>query len=155
MYRIRARVRCRSPRRARTPLILISEPRSYGGIFERGAREYTLDDFYSLQLDKLDRYTCLKESGVVISAEGDDESSDEDDDDDEEGDDDEDDDEEEGDEGDDAEVEVEEKAAGKRNKSKGKGKPEVQEEPEEEAQVEVDSETDTKVVEILSSYSFV
>ena len=28
-----------------------------------------MDDFYSLQLDKLDRYTCLKESGVVISAE--------------------------------------------------------------------------------------
>lgn len=60
----------------------------YGGIFERGSREYTLDDFYSLQLDKMDRYVCLKESGVVI-AEGDDESSsgsddDDDDDDDEE-----------------------------------------------------------------------
>ncbi|KAK0439111.1 galactose oxidase [Armillaria borealis] len=59
----------------------------YGGIFEKGSREYTLDDFYSLQLDKMDRYVCLKESGVVI-AEGDDESSsgsdDDDDDDDEE-----------------------------------------------------------------------
>jgi len=54
----------------------------YGGIFERGSREYTLDDFHSLQLDKLDRYVCLKHSGVVIS-EGDEESSsDEDDDDD-------------------------------------------------------------------------
>jgi hypothetical protein len=40
-------------------------PRSYGGIYERGSREYTLDDFYSLQLDKLDRYVCLKESGVI------------------------------------------------------------------------------------------
>ncbi|SJL15060.1 uncharacterized protein ARMOST_18542 [Armillaria ostoyae] len=60
----------------------------YGGIFEKGSREYTLDDFYSLQLDKMDRYVCLKKSGVVI-AEGDDESSsgsddDDDDDDDEE-----------------------------------------------------------------------
>ncbi|KAK0190088.1 galactose oxidase [Armillaria mellea] len=59
----------------------------YGGIFEKGSREYTLDDFYSLQLDKMDRYVCLKESGVVI-AEGDDASSSEsdgdDDDDDEE-----------------------------------------------------------------------
>ncbi|KXN81392.1 Kelch repeat-containing protein 3 [Leucoagaricus sp. SymC.cos] len=34
----------------------------YGGIFEKGSKEYTLDDFYSLQLDKLDRFTCLKES---------------------------------------------------------------------------------------------
>ncbi|PBK88007.1 galactose oxidase [Armillaria gallica] len=60
----------------------------YGGIFEKGSREYTLDDFYSLQLDKMDRYVCLKQSGVVI-AEGDDESSSESDDDDDDGDDDE------------------------------------------------------------------
>ncbi|KII91387.1 hypothetical protein PLICRDRAFT_38137 [Plicaturopsis crispa FD-325 SS-3] len=53
----------------------------YGGIYERGSREYTLDDFYSLQLDKLDRYVCLKQSGVVI-ADGEESSSDEDDDDD-------------------------------------------------------------------------
>ncbi|KAH9932992.1 uncharacterized protein B0H18DRAFT_673596 [Fomitopsis serialis] len=52
----------------------------YGGIFERGSREYTLDDFHSLQLDKLDRYTCLKRSDVTIATDGDDESSDEDDD---------------------------------------------------------------------------
>ena len=38
----------------------------YGGIYERGSREYTLDDFYALQLDKLDRYQCLKKSDVVI-----------------------------------------------------------------------------------------
>lgn len=67
----------------------------YGGIFERGAREYTLDDFYSLQLDKLDRYTCLKHSGITIAAEGDDESSSEDEDDeDEDGDEDDEDDDE-------------------------------------------------------------
>ncbi|KAJ7632602.1 galactose oxidase [Roridomyces roridus] len=51
----------------------------YGGIYERGKREYTLDDFYSIQLDKLDRYTCLKKSEYLI-ADGDDESSSEDED---------------------------------------------------------------------------
>ncbi|KAK0449028.1 galactose oxidase [Desarmillaria tabescens] len=61
----------------------------YGGIFEKGSREYTLDDFYSLQLDKMDRYVCLKESGVVI-VEGDDESSSDSEDDDGDDDDDED-----------------------------------------------------------------
>ncbi|KAG6811499.1 hypothetical protein H0H92_007147 [Tricholoma furcatifolium] len=55
----------------------------YGGIFEKGSREYTLDDFHYLQLDKLDRYVCLKESGVTI-AEGDESSSDDDDDEDDE-----------------------------------------------------------------------
>jgi len=57
----------------------------YGGIYERGSREYTLDDFYALQLDKLERYQCLKKSDVVIP-EGEVESSsdeDESDDDDE------------------------------------------------------------------------
>lgn len=39
---------------------------SYGGILERGAREYTLDDFHVLALDRLDRYTCLREAGVVF-----------------------------------------------------------------------------------------
>ncbi|KAH8103145.1 galactose oxidase [Cristinia sonorae] len=59
----------------------------YGGIFERGSREYTLDDFYALSLDKLDKYVCLKDSGVVISAEAE-ESSEDDEDDDDDGDDD-------------------------------------------------------------------
>jgi hypothetical protein len=56
---------------------------SYGGIFERGSREFTLDDFYSLALDKMDRYVCLKKSDAIIPLEGDDvsSSSDEDDDD--------------------------------------------------------------------------
>ncbi|KAI0338075.1 galactose oxidase, partial [Trametopsis cervina] len=53
----------------------------YGGIFERGSREYTLDDFYSLQVDKLDRYICLKPSGLEITAGSDSSSSDDDDDD--------------------------------------------------------------------------
>jgi hypothetical protein len=53
----------------------------YGGIFERGSREYILDDFYAIALDKMDRYTCLKKSDVAISLEGDDESSSSDDDD--------------------------------------------------------------------------
>ncbi|KIM21328.1 hypothetical protein M408DRAFT_333526 [Serendipita vermifera MAFF 305830] len=51
----------------------------YGGIYERGAKEYTLDDFYSLQLDKLDKVVCLKESGIVPE-EGANDSSDEEDD---------------------------------------------------------------------------
>ncbi|KAL4247565.1 Kelch domain-containing protein [Abortiporus biennis] len=60
----------------------------YGGIYERGSREYTLDDFHSIQLDKLDKYVCLKKSDVVI-ADGDEESS-SDEDEDDDGDDDED-----------------------------------------------------------------
>ncbi|KAJ7063245.1 galactose oxidase [Mycena amicta] len=50
----------------------------YGGIYERGKREYTMDDFYSIQLDKLERYSCLKKNEIVI-AEDDEESSDDDD----------------------------------------------------------------------------
>ncbi|KAI6100109.1 galactose oxidase, partial [Pisolithus thermaeus] len=38
----------------------------YGGILERGSREYTLDDFYTLQLDKLDKYSCLRPMSTVI-----------------------------------------------------------------------------------------
>lgn len=40
----------------------------YGGIFESKEREYTLDDFYSLPLDKLDRFVCLKASGLEDEA---------------------------------------------------------------------------------------
>lgn len=64
---------------------------SYGGILELGPREYTLDDFYSLALDKLDRYVCLKPCDVVLPKEGEEiESSEDDDDDDDDGDDDDD-----------------------------------------------------------------
>lgn len=38
----------------------------YGGILERGSREYTLDDFYTIQLDKLDKYSCLRPMSTVI-----------------------------------------------------------------------------------------
>lgn len=38
----------------------------YGGIIERGSREYTLDDFHTIQLDKLDRYTCLRPISFVV-----------------------------------------------------------------------------------------
>jgi hypothetical protein len=68
----------------------------YGGIVESQEREFTLDDFYTLQLDKLDRYTCLKECNIAELEwkESDDDDSDDDssesggssDDDDEEGD---------------------------------------------------------------------
>lgn len=53
----------------------------YGGIYERGSREYTLDDFYSIQLDKLDKCTCLKESAVIVPDVGEESSSSDDDDD--------------------------------------------------------------------------
>ncbi|KLO15366.1 hypothetical protein SCHPADRAFT_824811 [Schizopora paradoxa] len=52
----------------------------YGGIFERGSKEYTLDDFHSLALDKLDKFICLKKSDVIIPTEGDEESSSDEDD---------------------------------------------------------------------------
>lgn len=58
----------------------------YGGIFERGSKEYTLDDFYSVQLDKMDRFVCLKESEVVVPPEGGEDEESSSDDDDEEGD---------------------------------------------------------------------
>ncbi|KAI0078590.1 galactose oxidase [Panus rudis PR-1116 ss-1] len=96
----------------------------YGGIFERGSREYTLDDFYSLQLDKLDRYTCLKDSGVTIPAEGDDESSSDDDDDD--------DDEDDEDEDEEGEEENEENEAERVSKRKKKEKRESVEEVSKE-----------------------
>ena len=52
---------------------------------ERGSKEYTLDDFYSLALDKLDRYVTLKKCDVEVPKEGVEiESSDEDDDEEEE-----------------------------------------------------------------------
>lgn len=59
----------------------------YGGIYESAHHEYTLDDFYSLQLDKMERYVCLKKSDVVIKS-GEESESDEDDEDDDDDDDD-------------------------------------------------------------------
>ncbi|KAG8945016.1 hypothetical protein FRC04_001272 [Tulasnella sp. 424] len=61
----------------------------YGGIYEYGPKEYTLDDFWSIQLDKMDTFTCLRPLDVTIDqnaesdSEGDDDGGDDDDDDDE------------------------------------------------------------------------
>ncbi|CEQ39052.1 SPOSA6832_00530 [Sporobolomyces salmonicolor] len=59
----------------------------YGGILEAGDREYTLDDFFTLDLTKLDRYNCLKEC-IIETAEwhgSDSENDDDSDSDDDEG----------------------------------------------------------------------
>ncbi|QRV91183.1 glyoxal oxidase [Ceratobasidium sp. AG-Ba] len=56
-------------------------------VFSRGSREYTLDDFYSLALDKLDRFICLKPCDVQF-ADNDDSSEDDGDDDDDDNEDD-------------------------------------------------------------------
>ncbi|KAF9261281.1 galactose oxidase [Marasmius fiardii PR-910] len=113
----------------------------YGGIFERGSREYTLDDFYSIQLDKMDRFTCLKESGVIIE-EGEDESSDDDegdgdDDDEESGSDDE-------GEGNDGGEGEEDEERSKENKAKNiRPRQEEREVEEEEQEDEEEAEPDT------------
>lgn len=39
----------------------------YGGILEAGNKEYTLADFYSLNLDKMDKYNCLREDRMCAS----------------------------------------------------------------------------------------
>ncbi|EFP91432.2 uncharacterized protein PGTG_17388 [Puccinia graminis f. sp. tritici CRL 75-36-700-3] len=36
----------------------------YGGIYESGDKEYTLQSFYALALDKLDRYICLRDDDI-------------------------------------------------------------------------------------------
>ena len=36
----------------------------YGGIYETDAREYTLDDFYTLNLEKRDGFVTLRASGI-------------------------------------------------------------------------------------------
>lgn len=74
-----------------TPRPSVSHIR-YGGIFERGSREITMDDFWSLALDKMDAYICLKPLTADVTSDGHESSSDE-----EDGDDDEDEDSEEGD----------------------------------------------------------
>lgn len=51
----------------------------YGGILERGSREITMDDFWSLALDKMDAYICLKPLTVDVTSEGNESSSDEED----------------------------------------------------------------------------
>ncbi|KAK0558458.1 Kelch repeat-containing protein 3 [Tilletia horrida] len=36
----------------------------YGGIWENNNREYTMDDFYTLDLSKMERYVCLRECPI-------------------------------------------------------------------------------------------
>ncbi|KAK9727420.1 Kelch repeat-containing protein 3 [Basidiobolus ranarum] len=59
----------------------------YGGILEVGDREFTLDDFYSLNLDKLHEFVCIKkpniEAQVWLGENSDDDDDDDDDEDDE------------------------------------------------------------------------
>ncbi|TIB85921.1 galactose oxidase [Wallemia mellicola] len=53
----------------------------FGGIFEQGTQEFTLDDMHSLALDKLERFKCIQECNVVgIEDEQDDDDEDDDDD---------------------------------------------------------------------------
>ncbi|KAL5492663.1 KEL3_2 [Sanghuangporus weigelae] len=42
----------------------------YGGILEIGLKEFTLDDFHSLSLDKFDRYVCIKPCEIDLPKEG-------------------------------------------------------------------------------------
>ena len=59
----------------------------YGGIYETGDREYTLDDFYTIDLSKMNRVVCLKECPIdqlewnPSDSEGEDESGSDDEDD--------------------------------------------------------------------------
>ncbi|KAN0085624.1 hypothetical protein V8E55_006758 [Tylopilus felleus] len=112
----------------------------YGGIFELGTREYTLDDFYALQLDKLERFVCLKSSGIVIPTEAE-ESSDEEGDSGDEGSDEDEEDDDEYNEGE-SEDEDEREMKQKRKTKKGKRK-EV--ESEEESEQRVGADVDAKV----------
>jgi len=36
------------------------------GVFSRKDPKYTFDNFYLLQLEKLDRFTCMKKSNILI-----------------------------------------------------------------------------------------
>ncbi|XP_058464334.1 kelch domain-containing protein 4 [Malaya genurostris] len=60
----------------------------YGGLYESGSRQYTLSDFYSLDLHKLDRWKILIANSVTEWLGSDSEESSSDDDDDENSDDD-------------------------------------------------------------------
>ncbi|KAH7046148.1 galactose oxidase [Linnemannia elongata] len=87
----------------------------FGGILEVKDREYTLDDFFSLNLDKMNEYICLRasefESQLWLGEESDDEEEGEDDEDEESDDDDEDEDEED-EEGEEGEEEVKKEGEG-------------------------------------------
>ena len=54
----------------------------YGGILEANAKEFCLDDFFSLQLDKLDKFTCHQKCDIAELEWKESDSEDDDDDDD-------------------------------------------------------------------------
>lgn len=60
----------------------------YGGIFESGDREYTLDDFYTIDLSKMNKVVCLKECRIDALEWNESEDEEDSDDDDEDDDDD-------------------------------------------------------------------
>ncbi|KAG0054590.1 hypothetical protein BGZ83_010887 [Gryganskiella cystojenkinii] len=97
----------------------------FGGILEVKDREYTLDDFFSLNLDKMTEYICLRESEfesqLWLGEDSDDEEEGDDDgedDEEDEDDDDEEDEEEDGEDGEDDEEEVVAASSSKEKKSK-------------------------------------
>ena len=121
---------------------------SYGGIFELGTREYTLDDFYALQLDKLERFVCLKPSGIVIPTEAE-ESSEEGDSGDDGSDDDEDEEDAERESESEDEREKKRKGEGKEKKGKRRDVEESDEEPERPtSDVDATAGTETQGAEI-------
>ncbi|KAF9126155.1 hypothetical protein BGW39_006840 [Mortierella sp. 14UC] len=100
----------------------------FGGILEVKDREYTLDDFFSLNLDKMNEYICLRasefESQLWLGEDSDDEEEGEDDGDDDEDEDEDEDDEDEDDEDgegeDDEEVAVVESSSASKKDRKSK-----------------------------------
>ncbi|KAF9272304.1 hypothetical protein BGZ68_002534, partial [Mortierella alpina] len=127
----------------------------FGGILEVRDREYTLDDFFSLNLDKMTEYICLRqsefESQLWLGEESDDEEEgdedeDDDDEDEEEDEDDEDDDEDE-DEKEDEEGEAiaaESSQKDKKSKKDGKDKSEKKEKKDKKEKKEKKEKKDKK-----------
>ncbi|KAL7751311.1 Kelch repeat-containing protein 3 [Sorochytrium milnesiophthora] len=85
-----------SPRARFNSMLAISRNQLfvYGGILDYEGKEYTLDDFWSLNLDKVDAWKCVDPGeglGTWLGEESDDDEDDDDEDDDEDDDDDDDD----------------------------------------------------------------
>ncbi|KAJ2955639.1 hypothetical protein NQZ79_g8381 [Umbelopsis isabellina] len=119
----------------------------YGGILEVEDKEYTLDDFWSINVDKMTEYVCMK-SSELDEQEWLGEQSDDDDDDDDE-------DDEEGDEDDDASDEENEEdesaSVGSKNKSrKKKKKAEVPIEELKEEEVPEVAEEESEQVQAMN-----
>ena len=129
----------------------------YGGIYERGSREYTLDDFHSLQLDKMEKYLRLKESDVIIpdgdvESSSDDEDEDEDDDSDDDSDEEDEDEDEDEDKKDEDNPDIEYGEAGEQ-KNTGENAVEIKEEDQPTENIEkakIDEESKLSQVTIFS-----